>query len=151
MLFVIVIYSGNVIIALQCLLPANVLYYFLVFLFRKSESFHNIRKALQEEMESGLISQMRQTVRQKLSVVEIVKDRFLLTHRLHGLVSPHGFKIDFMGTPFLDELHDFSLLSLNSFLRPFIKSKFLKKNSSRFCTTYILFSIFTPAILNVEN
>ena len=30
---------------------------------------------------------------------------------------------------YLNQLHDFSLLSLNSFLHPFLKSKFMKKNS----------------------
>ena len=31
-------------------------------------------------------------------------------------------------TQFLDQLHDFSLSSLNSFLHPFLKSKFIKKS-----------------------
>ena len=32
-------------------------------------------------------------------------------------------------TLFLDQLHDFSLLSWNSFLQPFLKSRFMRKNS----------------------
>ena len=38
----------------------------------------------------------------------------------------YGFEIDFVRSPFLDQLHDFSILSLNSFLHPFLKSKFMK-------------------------
>ena len=43
------------------------------------------------------------------------------------LVSPDGSKVDFSGTLFSNQLRDFSLLSWNSFLHPFLKSKFTKK------------------------
>ena len=33
---------------------------------------------------------------------------------------PYNFKINFVRNPILDQLHDYSLLSLNSFLHPFI-------------------------------
>ena len=41
---------------------------------------------------------------------------------------PYGFKIDLWETVFLDQLQNISLLSLNSFLHPFLNSKFMKKN-----------------------
>ena len=38
-----------------------------------------------------------------------------------------ALKLIFWETLFLDQLHDFSLLSFNSFLHQFLKSKFMKK------------------------
>ena len=40
-----------------------------------------------------------------------------------------ALKSIFRETLFLDQLHDFSLLSLHSFLHSFLKSKFIRKNS----------------------
>ena len=34
---------------------------------------------------------------------------------------PYDFEIDFVRNPFFDQQHDFSLLSLNLFLHPFLK------------------------------
>ena len=42
---------------------------------------------------------------------------------------PSALKSIFGQTLFLKQLHDFSLLSWNSFLHPFLKSKLTKKNS----------------------
>ena len=39
----------------------------------------------------------------------------------------YGFWIDFWETLFLDKLHNFSLLSLNSSSHPFLQPKFMKK------------------------
>ena len=38
-----------------------------------------------------------------------------------AVARPYGFEIDFVRNPFLDQPHDFSLLSLNSFLQSFLK------------------------------
>ena len=40
---------------------------------------------------------------------------------------PTALKSISSGTLFLNQLHDFSLISSNSFLHPFLKSKFAKK------------------------
>ena len=40
-----------------------------------------------------------------------------------AVAQPLDFEIDLQVTLFLHQLHDFSLLLLNSFLQPFLKSK----------------------------
>ena len=55
--------------------------------------------------------------------------------RIYGLLSAWllrshwTLKSILQETLFLDQVHDFSLLSLNSFLQPFLKSKIIWKNS----------------------
>ena len=46
-----------------------------------------------------------------------------------------ALKSIFLETLFLDQLHDFLLLSLNSFLHPFLKSKFIKKTAKELHTS----------------
>ena len=59
---------------------------------------------------------------------------------------PYGFKSIFWETLFLDQLHDYSLLPSNSFLDPFMKSKFQKKISwhqNNFIFELLQFEIFS--------
>ena len=60
--------------------------------------------------------------------IEIVVDHTAIRNSNAGGMAVN-YEIGFVQTLFLEQLHDFSLLSLNSFLDPFFKSKFMKNNS----------------------
>ena len=59
---------------------------------------------------------------------------------------PYDFKTILWETLFLDQLHDFSLLSLNSLLYPFFRSKFMRKNSM----TPEKFHFWSPIFINQD-
>ena len=60
-----------------------------------------------------------------ISFSAIIKD--FNSHAVGMVVAPpYGFEIAFGVTLFLESLHDFSLVFVNSFLNRFSKSKFIK-------------------------
>ena len=67
-------------------------------------------------------------IQQLFGVVITQIGKLTLTLSASPLSCHMGLKSIFWETLFLDHLHDFSLFYLNSFLHPFLKSNFMKKN-----------------------
>ena len=59
-----------------------------------------------------------------------------------AVARPYGFEIDFVRNPISGSAAWFFVIILKFIFTPIYQIKISEKNSWRFCTTYILFSIF---------